>query len=145
MYQDILVPTEGDDSVGVVAEHAGSLAQRYDATVHVLSVMDTRNRFEGPSMGVGEEAWADAERERAEEAIAAAEVALPADVAVDRAIESGVPHATILEYAETAEVDVVVMGTHGRTGLDHYLIGSIAERVVRQSPVPVLTVRIEDV
>ncbi|MFB6175654.1 MAG: universal stress protein, partial [Halobaculum sp.] len=37
----------------------------------------------------------------------------------------------------------IVMGTHGRTGIDHYLIGSIAERVVRESPVPVLTVRIE--
>ena len=41
-------------------------------------------------------------------------------------------------------MDVIVMGTHGRTGLDHYLIGSVAERVVRRSSVPVLTVRIEE-
>ena len=64
MYQDILLPTDGGDGVERVAEHAGSLARQYDATVHILSVADTRNRFEGPSMGLGGDAWEDAERER---------------------------------------------------------------------------------
>nr|WP_324254850.1 universal stress protein [Halapricum desulfuricans] len=144
MYQDILLPTDGSDSVERIAEHAGSLARQYDATVHVLSVVDTRNRFEGPSMGLGSDAWEDAERERAREAVEDAAGALPDDVSADRSVESGVPHAAVLEYVETADVDVVVMGTHGRTGIDHYLIGSVAERVVRRSPVPVLTVRIGD-
>ena len=144
MYQDILLPTDGSDGVDRVAEHAGSLARRYDATVHVLSVVDTRNRFEGPSIGLGADTWEDAERERARAAVEDAATALPDDVSVDRTVESGVPHSGILEYVGTAEVDVVVMGTHGRTGIDHYLIGSVAERVVRQSPVPVLTVRIGD-
>ena len=56
----------------------------------------------------------------------------------------GVPHDTILEYAEEADVDVVVMGTHGRSGLDRYLLGSVTERVVRSAEVPVLTVRMEE-
>lgn len=144
MYQGLLLPTDGSDGVEQITEHAGSLARQYDATVHVLSIADTRNRFEGPSIGLGADAWDDAEHERAREAVEDAVTALPDDVSVDRAVESGVPHAAILEYVETADVDVVVMGTHGRTGIDHYLIGSVAERVVRQSPVPVLTVRIGD-
>ena len=144
MYDHLLLPTDGSDGTSTVAEHIGSLARRYDATVHVLSVVDTRNRFEGPSMGLGTETWEDAERERAEQAVDNAAGVLPDDVAVERHVESGVPHAEILDYADTADVDVIVMGTHGRTGIDHYLIGSIAERVVRRSPVPVLTVRIAD-
>jgi len=142
MYSDILLPTDGSDGIETVTEHAGSLAQQHDATVHVLSVADTRNRFESPSVGLSAEAWDEAEAERAQQAVDEAVAALPADVSVDRVTTSGVPHGEILDHAETADVDIIVMGTHGRTGIDHYLIGSIAERVVRQSPVPVLTVRI---
>jgi nucleotide-binding universal stress UspA family protein len=144
MYDHLLLPTDGSDGTSTIAEHAGSLAQQYDATVHVLSVVDTRNRFEGPTMGLGTEAWEDAERERAERAVDDAVAALPDDVAVERHVEAGLPHAAILDSVDAADVDLIVMGTHGRTGLDHYLIGSIAERVVRQSPAPVLTVRIAD-
>ena len=144
MYDDILLPTDGSEGTSTVAEHVGSLARRYDATVHALSVVDMRNRFEGPNMGLGTETWEDAERERAERAVGDAAGAVPDGVAVERHVESGVPHAELLEYAEAADVDLIVMGTHGRTGIDHYLIGSIAERVVRQSPVPVLTVRITE-
>jgi nucleotide-binding universal stress UspA family protein len=144
MYDHLLLPTDGSEGISTVAEHAGSLARQYDATVHALSVVDTRNRFEGPNIGLGTEAWEDAERDRAERAVDTAAGAVPDDVAVERRVESGVPHAEVLDYADAADVDLIVMGTHGRTGLDHYLIGSIAERVVRQSPIPVLTIRIAD-
>ncbi|QCC51346.1 universal stress protein [Halapricum salinum] len=144
MYKHILLPTDGSDGVSTIAEHAGSLAEQYDATVHVLSVVDTRNRFEGPTMGLGSDAWEDAQREQAERAVEDAAAALPDDVTIERHVESGVPHTEILDYADDAGIDLIVMGTHGRTGIDHYLIGSIAERVVRQSPVPVVTVRIDE-
>jgi nucleotide-binding universal stress UspA family protein len=144
MYDAVLVPTDGSTGTSTVTDHAGSLARRYDATVHVLSVVDTRNRFEGPTMGLGTSVWEAAERERAEQAVSDAVGTLPDDIAVERHVTSGVPHTELLDYTERADIDLVVMGTHGRTGLDHYLIGSIAERVVRQSPVPVLTVRVTD-
>ena len=144
MYEHILLPTDGSDGVSTIAEHAGSLAEQYDATVHVLSVVDTRNRFEGPTMGLGSDAWEDAQREQAERAVEDAAAALPDDVTIERHVESGVPHTEILDHADDAGIDLIVMGTHGRTGIDHYLIGSIAERVVRQSPVPVVTVRIDE-
>jgi nucleotide-binding universal stress UspA family protein len=102
--------------------------------------MDTRNRFESPASGLAGEAWTEAERERAERAVAQAADIL-SGVATTTAVAEGIPHEEIL--ARAGEVDAVVMGTHGRTGLDHYLIGSVAERVVRRSPTPVMTVRID--
>ncbi len=54
---------------------------------------------------------------------------------------TGIPHDEIIHAAEELNADLIVMGTHGRTGLAHFLIGSVAERVVRMSPLPVLTVR----
>ena len=60
----------------------------------------------------------------------------------DFTIVHGVPFQVIIETARTAHVDLIIMGTHGRTGLPHVLLGSVAERVVRLAPCPVLVVRI---
>ncbi|WP_435117726.1 universal stress protein [Halolamina sp. C58] len=144
MYDHILLPTDGSEGADAVADHVGAIADRFDATVHVLAVADTRNRFESPSSGLAPDVWEEAESERAEAAVDDTVAILPDAVPVERVVESGVPHEVILEYADAAGMDVIVMGTHGRTGLDHYLIGSVAERVVRRSSVPVLTVRIEE-
>lgn len=64
-------------------------------------------------------------------------------VAVQCETRLGKPAATIAEAAETLGADMIIMGTHGRTGLEHFLLGSVAERVVRTSSVPVLTVRFD--
>jgi nucleotide-binding universal stress UspA family protein len=144
MYDDILLPTDGNDGIAAAANHAETIADRFDATVHVLSVVDTRNRFESPTGGLSVEAWTDAERDRAEHAVEDAVALLRDDLPVETATVEGVPKATILDYVEDERMDMVVMGTHGRTGLDHYLIGSVAEKVVRRSPVPVVTVRLTD-
>lgn len=140
-YDRILLPTDGSEATRAATEEAGRLARLSDATVHVLSVADSRNRFESPSAGLAADAWDEAERERAAGAIDAAVEALPDDVPAETVVREGIPQTAVLDYADEADVDVVVMGTHGRTGLDHYLIGSVTERVVRNCPVPVLTVR----
>ncbi|WP_135305380.1 universal stress protein [Haloarcula amylovorans] len=142
MYDHILLPTDGSDGIAAAAEHAGNFAQSFDATVHVLSVLDTRNRFESPTSGLSSEAWTEAESERATEAVEDTVAELPDAIAVETVVREGVPRTEILEYVEDEGIDLVVMGTHGRTGLDHYLIGSVAEKVVRRSPVPVTTVRV---
>ncbi|WP_435334315.1 universal stress protein [Haloarchaeobius sp. TZWWS8] len=141
MYDDILLPTDGSDETSAAVEHAAEVAQRFGSTVHVLSVVDTRNRFESPSAGISPSVWEDMEDERAEAAIDAAIDALPDDVETVRRERAGVPTTEILEYADESACDLVVMATHGRTGLEHYLIGSVAEKVVRKSPVPVMTIR----
>ena len=56
-------------------------------------------------------------------------------------IETGIPSEEIIRVAEARKVDLIVIGTHGRSGLSHILIGSVAEKVVRRSPCPVLSVR----
>jgi nucleotide-binding universal stress UspA family protein len=144
VYDRILLPTDGSEGTAAAAEHAATIAAQFDATVHVVSVADARNRFESPSAGLASEAWDERERERAEAAAEETAAALPDDVPVEVAVRSGVPHEAIVAYADAEGVDVVVMGTHGRTGLDHYLVGSVAEKVVRTSPVPVLTVGLDE-
>ena len=121
------------------------LAERFDATVHSLSVVDTRKRLETPASGFSAQAWTEAERERAQHAIEDTVAELPDDIPVETELVEGVPMTTILEYVDDAAMDMVVMGTHGWTGLDRYRIGSVAENVVRRSPVPVVTVRLTDV
>jgi nucleotide-binding universal stress UspA family protein len=144
MYTNVLLPTDGSEGFDSVAAHAGSLGREYGATVHVISVADTRNRFESPSSGLARSAWEQSELERAEDAVEDAAAAVPGDVPVETVVKSGVPHRVILDYTEAAGIDLVVMGTHGRQGLNHYLIGSVAERVVRAANTPVLTVRLDD-
>ncbi|MFB6084228.1 MAG: universal stress protein [Halorientalis sp.] len=144
MYQDILLPTDGSEGFAAAADHAEAVADRFDATVHVLSVADTRNRFESPSGGISPEVWDEAEHERAEAAVGDAVAALPDGVPVETHVVEGVPKTAILDAVDDIGVDLVIMGTHGRTGIDHYLIGSVAEKVVRKSPVPVMTVRLDE-
>jgi universal stress protein A len=64
-------------------------------------------------------------------------------IQIDTTVLSGSPERTIVEHAKTGGFDLIVMGTHGRTGLSHALIGSVAERIVRQAPCPVMVVRDE--
>jgi nucleotide-binding universal stress UspA family protein len=60
---------------------------------------------------------------------------------VQEEVREGAPHAEIVSFAEEAAIDLIVMGTHGRGGLRHMLLGSVTEKVVRSAPCPVLTVR----
>jgi nucleotide-binding universal stress UspA family protein len=62
-------------------------------------------------------------------------------VGVETTVITGRPPQSIVDYAATEGFDLIVMGTHGRTGLSHAFLGSVAERVVRKAPCPVLTVR----
>jgi nucleotide-binding universal stress UspA family protein len=62
----------------------------------------------------------------------------------DCSIVAGLPYEQIIAQAEEKSADLIVLGTHGRTGLDHVLFGSTAEKVVRKSKIPVLTVRLEE-
>jgi nucleotide-binding universal stress UspA family protein len=64
---------------------------------------------------------------------------------VERIVTEGSPAKTIVEHAVETDCDLILMGTHGRGGIDRLLLGSVAERVVRSSRVPVLTVRVNDI
>lgn len=134
MFDDILVPTDGSDAAAAAADYAADLATHYDATVHVLSVIDSRRTENAPQL---ERRQAAAE-ERIDGICAGFDTSVRS---VERAVRTGVPYRTILDYADEAGVDLLAMGTHGRTGVERYLLGSVTEKVLRRSDVPVLTVR----
>ncbi|MFC5971251.1 universal stress protein [Halomarina salina] len=137
MYDRILVATDGSETARVAVDHAIDLAAVHDAALHALYVLHLR-----PSLEPNLELLYDQLEALGEEATAqVAENAAQQGVEVVEAMANGTPHRQILDYVDEHDVDLVVLGTHGRTGLEHALVGSVAERVVRLSPVPVLTVR----
>lgn len=136
MYQDVLVPTDGSDGTRRAIAHALTIADRFDATVHALSIVP-----EGP-LGTLDDGDPTTAARRAVERVE--REARQNGTAVTTAVEHGVPHEEILAYVEDNGIDMVVMGTQGRTGLDRVLVGSVAERVVRLADVPVVTVRLTD-
>jgi nucleotide-binding universal stress UspA family protein len=139
MFDTVLIPTDGSDSAQRAARLGVALAEAYGAAVHVLAVVDERPYSTAvvDDEAVVDEGMTAAERE-ARHAVAAV-----ADLAADAttAVEVGVPAAAIRDYAADADVDLIAMGTHGRTGVERFVIGSVAESVVRHSDVPVLTAR----
>jgi len=137
MFDDVLVPTDGSECAEMAAEYARDLATRYGATVHVLCVADARTLENAPH----HDQITDERAELAERTCAAFSAA---DIPVERAVRTDVPHSAILEYVTDREIDLVVMGTHGRTGVERYLLGSVTEKVVRLSDAPVLTVKATD-
>jgi nucleotide-binding universal stress UspA family protein len=139
MYGDVLVPTDGSDGADEATERAVDLATTYDAAIHALYVVDTNVGGEGVgALGALEAAG----RKAVDDVIERAEAA--GVETVEGTVGRGAPHRAILEYADEHGVDLIVMGTHGRTGLDRYLLGSVAEKIVRLSDAPVLTVRLAD-
>lgn len=142
MYDRILVPTDGSSGTRRAVEHAVDLAAVHDATVHGLYVVNTTSyasfSTEATWEGIGD--MLREEGERAVEEVAA--IAEANGVPVEMITLNGSPSTEIVRYAEREGCDLIVMGTHGRGGIDRLLLGSVAERVVRSSEVPVLTVRV---
>jgi len=137
MFDNILVPTDGSDCAWTAVRYAEDLAARYDATIHVLCVVDSHTLEDDPH------------RQQLEDESAELVASVRSDIAaatgtVEGAVRTGIPHREIIEYATQQDVDLVAMGTHGRTGVERYLLGSVTQKVVRLSDVPVLTVGAAD-
>jgi nucleotide-binding universal stress UspA family protein len=140
MYENVLVTTDGSDHADRGVEHALDLAAKYGATVHVVFVVDERRHGTTPAMSSYEAALERVEEEGEEIAEDVVEAANELDVPVTVSILRGSPHEEILRYVDAHDVDLVVMGKRGATGVKRPHIGSVTERVVRESPVPVLPV-----
>jgi len=142
MYDAILVPIDGSEGVKRAAEHAAAIAERFGSTVHVLYVADTTS-IDVSAQSLDLKTVREAMREKGREATASvAELVERSGVTATTAVESGPTPKTILEYADDHDVDLVVMGTHGSKGLERWLVGSVAERVVRNAEMPVMTVHV---
>jgi nucleotide-binding universal stress UspA family protein len=145
MYSEILFPTDGSDESDAVLDHAIDLAKRYDATLEGLFVGDQRS-YTGLAGDMDREQIREAQQSLGSEALDAVRSKAESEgVDVSTAQTIGIPPEEILETIETDDIDLVVMGTHGRTGIRRALLGSVAENVIRQSPVPIHLVPVGDV
>lgn len=143
-FEKVLLPTDGSEESEKALDAAVDLARAYDGTVHVVYVVDigVDTDYESVSNLMGELESSRKLEEIGEEATESLEAKLEErDVNSEIEIVRGVPHREINSYADEKDMDVIVMSTHGRTGLDRMLLGSVTEKVVRSSDIPVMTVR----
>ena len=141
--QRILLPTDFSDFSATATKYACELATRFNAELHLLHSLET-HLSSTPNFGLG----LDLPR-YFKESRAAAEKSLTAVLdpkwstgrTVIHAIVEGSPKVEIIAYARKHDIDLIVLSTHGRTGLTHVIMGSVAESVVRTAPCPVLTMR----
>lgn len=141
MYDRILVPTDGSSGVERAVEHAMELASIHGATVHAIYVVNAAT-FGGLPMEASWEGISDVLREEGQRALERVErIGSGYAVPIETRIVEGSPRRSIVEYADAQGCDLIVMGTHGRGGIDRLLMGSVTEGVIRTSEKPVLTVR----
>jgi nucleotide-binding universal stress UspA family protein len=138
--QRLLFTTDFSECAERAFSHASHLAVRYESELHVLNVTSPHRPSEEDPLGL-----LDLEPESEGLFSDAADPEEVDDVVVIHSrMTAHSPVAGILDYAEHHEIDLIVMGTHGRVGIDHLLSGSVAEDVVRHAACPVLTVRCKD-
>lgn len=137
----ILCPTDFSDLAPAVEACAVALARHYDAGLHLLHV-DPPTPVMAPYGEVPVDIRLfEMQREQAEQDLAAArDRARAAGVAADAAVRGGHPAREILAVADELQADLIVVGTHGRGGVEHLLLGSVAEKVMRKARCPVMVV-----
>lgn len=160
-FRSILVPVDFSPHATEALHYATSIAQRFSASLLALYVIAEAEQRGITNYHMGQRGFpllgpyatpmevpTDVVQavtidlhERSMTALQHFLSAVPAGLAIEPLVEVGHPATQILDMAERKLVDLIVMGTHGRTGLMHVIMGSIAERVVRQATCPVLTVK----
>jgi nucleotide-binding universal stress UspA family protein len=140
----ILLPTDFSPNSRVATKYACAQAEKFHSELHVLYVFE---EYSGSTYAIGvplpppRSQIEQRKQEVAEALIASIEAPWRDQHSIVHATREGYPFLEIIRYAKEQTIDLIVMGTHGRTGIPHLLMGSVAENVVRKSPCPVLTVR----
>ncbi|MCA9108602.1 MAG: universal stress protein [Planctomycetaceae bacterium] len=146
----ILLPTDFSHFSQPAVLFACGLVDKFHAELHVLHVEeDLRDLLPDFGMGIDlqpfREAWTQSHDKREVEILARLSDVLDHEWKQGKqttiAAKNGKPDLEITQYANEHEIDLIVMGTHGRTGLSHAMIGSVAEKIIRMAPCPVMTIR----
>jgi nucleotide-binding universal stress UspA family protein len=131
LYKKILIATDGSEHMKKVVPHAIELAKLSGAELHSVYVMYTTTKgLEDYLRNEGEEATNYIEKQAGEEGLS-----------VEKWILKGHPVEEILNLADEQSVDMIVMGTLGRSGIEKFGLGSVADKVIRNSKIPVVTIR----
>jgi nucleotide-binding universal stress UspA family protein len=142
--RSILAPTDFSQHSDTAVKYACELAEKFQAKLHLLNVLaEVIPVGPDPMLApvLSPEYYQETEQ-AAREALAnllKPEWGKPASV--ETTVKWGVPVDAVIDFAAAHAVDLIVIATHGRTGLSHVLLGSVAERIVREAPCPVLTIR----
>ena len=155
MYKEILVPLDGSEVSASSLPAARQLAQSLGARVHLLQVSSQTEEFavlRGAEFGTMGSDYSQqvldevmtAQRDRIERYLDEVEAGLTSDgLAVVKAVEDGQPADKIVDYAEAAGIDLILMSTHGRGGVRRFLVGSVTDKVIRSTHLPVLVIHPE--
>ncbi len=141
-FEKLLVPIDFSEVAPVLANWVKNLAKKLKAKIYVLYVLEDLSAYEGiyvdlKTLGELEETLYEGAKKSMEDFMKTHFSDYPE---VEPIIERGEVVETIIEVAKEKGVDFIVMGTHGRKGLDKILFGSVAEGVVKNSPIPVITI-----
>ena len=140
--QHILVPTDFSECATQALDYAIELANAHRAHLTLLHVIDIASWADGREEAMLPQSyWQELETGVAERMSAPQKRVKEAGLPVETLIIHGRPFQTIIDIARDKGADLIIMGTHGRTGLTHSMLGSVAERVVRLAPCPVLVTR----
>jgi nucleotide-binding universal stress UspA family protein len=141
----ILLATDFSAYSATATQYACELVTKFSAELHLLHALEVHlSPTPGFAMGLTLPQYLHESRAAAEQALASVlDPQWAADHKVVHAVVEGSPKVEIVRYARSQDIDLIVLATHGRTGLTHVLMGSVAESVVRTAPCPVLTVRPE--
>ena len=144
--KNILVPTDFSDSSKIALDYALSMAQIFKSKVFVMHVYEPVVYYTDVPMGMPDivemEQSIRSSSESALNAILEKEVRPRfSDVSVEKILTEGKPFVEIIRTAREKQIDLIVLSSHGRGFLEHMLLGSVTEKVVRKAPCPVLTVR----
>ena len=142
LFKKILVATDGSENAAKAASYGVNIAKAAGADVYVLYVISTEHAVTTRTVMGWSEAFEEYLANKGGVATAyVKKLGEEAGVKVEPVFLKGVPAEKILEYAEESNIDLIVMGTQGLTGIKRFLIGSVAENVVRHSKVPVMIIR----
>ena len=137
----ILLPTDFSDHSLQAGHYAVELAKRFEAQIHLLHVIESPMlAMPSPGAPLPESVLSDLEGNAKKQLQNWLATELK-PIRVTRQTLYGTPFVEIVRYSKDQQIDLIVLGTHGLSGLTHALIGSVAEKVVRKAPCPVLTVR----
>lgn len=133
----ILCPVDFSHPGKYAFDYACAVAKRHDASLEILHIAEA-SAYAEDELPPGQISVEESLQQQLKE------WAKKADCPAETNLIAGIPYIEIVKRAEEIHADMIVIGTHGRTGMKHLLIGSVAERVVRTAPCPVLTVRHPD-
>lgn len=142
MYDEILVPTDGSDASMEAVEQGVTIADQFEGTIHFLNVVDVGTEMSASGVGHIADELSKSLGQMADDALTDAESrAEDADVEYERTILEGIPHEAIVEYSDEHDVDLIVMGATGQSGLKEHLLGSTTDRVTQSVDISVLITR----